>query len=349
MSGLGKAPSGGVTLASSLAPPHAMDAAGKDIATIDRHGRAPMTRFSDEYTPPSASSPRGMLAARLSSASCSARSTSASTSCSAASSCSREIPRATQPLFERRDRIAAAPRAEELPRRMCGAPPLVVRRVAAHPERLGDQQRRTLAATASLGREGRERVAIQHVVAVEHATPHTVRRRPVREALRRRREVMLRESCAERHLVVLDDEDGRHPPDGGEVQPFMKNARLGASVTDPGERHGVAAARAHGERDPGHHGRAVAHDADGRQDAAREVAVVAVAAARWAVGGAHVGPEHVRHRHAHLVAGAGVTDHWRDHVAHRRRVEARARARPWRPPRRCQATPWRSRPGARFA
>jgi hypothetical protein len=61
---------------------------------------------------------------------------------------------------------------------------------------------------------------------------------------------MLRQACAKCDLVVLDDEDCRHSPHRGEVQPLVKNARLRASVTNPREDHIIAPLGLHGERDP---------------------------------------------------------------------------------------------------
>src|SRR2546422_7113469 len=93
---------------------------------------------------------------------------------------------------------------------------LVVRRVPAHAEGLGDEQRGALAAAAAVGGELRGRVGVEHVVAVELRAPGAVARRPLPEMAGK---VVLLEPRAQRDLVVLHDEDrGRSEEHTSELQ-----------------------------------------------------------------------------------------------------------------------------------
>src|SRR2546428_6443360 len=162
------------------------------------------------------------------------------------------------------DGVALAPGLEHLGGERLARLALVVRRVAAHAKRLGDEHGRPLAVAAARGREPGGSVGVEHVVAVEPGSPDAVLRRPFPEVAG---EVMLVEPRAERHLVVLQDEDRGDPLDGGEVRGFVRGGGLGRAVPHP--RQGDAALAPHLERerhtrDDGHH---VTHVRDGLQHA----------------------------------------------------------------------------------
>src|SRR6058998_2091905 len=98
------------------------------------------------------------------------------------------------------DRIPLAPMLEQ--RRGEGVTrfAFVVGRVPAHPERLGNEQRRSVAPAAALGGDASRGIRVEYIVAVERRTRDTIARRPVLEVSG---EVMLVESGAEGDLIVL--------------------------------------------------------------------------------------------------------------------------------------------------
>src|SRR4029077_16045637 len=129
----------------------------------------------------------------------------------------RRVPVLLEVLLVQPDRIALPPRLEEAVGEGLARLPLVVRRVPAHAKRLGDEERRSVAATATVGGQLGRRVGIEHVVAVERRSQDAVARRPVAKVVS---EVMLLETRAERNLIVLDDEDDWQLFYGGEIWVF---------------------------------------------------------------------------------------------------------------------------------
>src|SRR5205823_10217702 len=105
---------------------------------------------------------------------------------------------------------------------------------------------RPLAPATALGRESGRRVGIEHVVAVERAAPDTVARGPLEKLAR---EVMALERSPQGHLVVLEDEDGGQPADGGEVRAFVRCRRIRGAVAHPGEGDARLAPQVERERD----------------------------------------------------------------------------------------------------
>ena len=181
-----------------------------------------------------------------------------------------------------------------------------MRGVPAHPERLRDQQRRPLAPATALGRESGRRVGVEHVVAVELRAVDAIARGPL---VKLTREVMAVERRPQGHLVVLEDEDGGQPADGGEVGPFVRRRRVGGAVADPGEGDARLPSHAERERDAGDDRHHVADVRDRLQHAAIPCADVQVAAAGGRGVAAQIAPQHVGHRHAQLAARGGVADH----------------------------------------
>src|SRR2546427_11209596 len=98
-----------------------------------------------------------------------------------------------------------------------------MRGMPTHPERFGNQQRRTLAPTTPLGGHSCRRKGVEHVVAVERRAPHTIARRPVLEIGGQKG---LFETGPERDLVFLGDEEGGAPRHPGEVGAFVARAGL---------------------------------------------------------------------------------------------------------------------------
>src|SRR5438034_5839395 len=84
-------------------------------------------------------------------------------------------------LLVQPDRVALPPLLKQLGGKRLTRLALVVRRVPAHAEGLGDEQRGALAAAAAVGGELRGRVGVEHVVAVELRAPGAVARRPIPE------------------------------------------------------------------------------------------------------------------------------------------------------------------------
>lgn len=84
------------------------------------------------------------------------------------------------------------------------------------------------------------------VVAVDQAARH-----PVADGLvgQRRGGGLLGERDGDREAVVLDEEDDRGLPDGGEVERLVEVALAGAAVADQGERHHVVALETGGVRE----------------------------------------------------------------------------------------------------
>ena len=67
---------------------------------------------------------------------------------------------------------------------------------------------------------------------------------------------MLIETGAQRHLVVLDDENGGDALHGGEVGAFVRRGRFRRPVADPRERDARLLPHLEGQRDArddGHH------------------------------------------------------------------------------------------------
>src|SRR5688500_11840379 len=126
-----------------------------------------------------------------------------------------------QILLVQPDWVSPPPPLEELGGERLARLGFIVRGMPTHAERLGHQQRGPIPPTAALDGEHRQGVRVEHVVAIELAAPHPVRARPLREARRGRRQVMLLETRSERDLIVLDDEDRRHAAYGGEVEPLV--------------------------------------------------------------------------------------------------------------------------------
>src|SRR5688572_21544037 len=217
-------------------------------------------------------------------------------------------------LLVERDGIAPPPLREELGVERVARLGFVMRGVSAHAERLGHQQRRSFAPTAAFDGEGRDPVRIEHVIPVELPAPHPVRARPIRKARAGRGQVMLLEAGAERHLIVLDDEDGWRATDGGEVEPFVRDPRLGAPVPDPRHRDLPRATDGERERDAGNDRHHVANVTDRRDHAVLERAVVPISPPRRAVGRAHIRAKGVGDGHAHLRTCTAVSYHWGDDV-----------------------------------
>ena len=188
---------------------------------------------------------------------------------------------------------------------------LVVGRVPAHPERLGNEQRGSVAPAAALGGNPGRGIRVEHIVAVERRTRDTIARRPVLEVAG---EVMLVESGAEGDLIVLDDEDRRELLNRGEVRALVRRRGLGGAVAYPGEGDARLPPDLERERDSRGHRDHIAHVRDGLQHALRPGADVEVAAACRRVLAAEIGAEHVAHGQPQLAAGRGVPDHRGDHV-----------------------------------
>ncbi len=72
---------------------------------------------------------------------------------------------------------------------------------------------------------------------------------------------------------------------------------------------------AEAQADAGDHCCQTAHHADGRDNTVLAAADVKIAAAARRVGCRQVASQHIGDRHPHLVARAGVADHWTDDVA----------------------------------
>src|SRR2546426_1211697 len=158
-----------------------------------------------------------------------------------------------QVLLVQADGVALAPGLEHLGGERLPRLTLVVRRVPAHAERLGDKHGRALTIAAARGREPGGGVGVEHVVAVELGAPHPVLGGPFAEVAG---EVMLVEPCAERYLVVLRDEDRGDPLDRGEVRGFVRGGGLGRAVAYPRQGDAALAPHLEGERhtrDNGHH------------------------------------------------------------------------------------------------
>src|SRR2546430_8603101 len=97
-------------------------------------------------------------------------------------------------FLEHPDRIALAPLLEQRRGEGVARLALVVGRVPSHPERLGDEQRRSLPPAAAVGRELGRRIRVEHVVAVELGADDAIARRPLVEVAG---QVMLLEPGAE--------------------------------------------------------------------------------------------------------------------------------------------------------
>ncbi|BFO13677.1 hypothetical protein SHKM778_00650 [Streptomyces sp. KM77-8] len=108
-------------------------------------------------------------------------------------------------------------------------------------------QRRTAARAGTAYGVGEDLVHGGGVVAVDQAAGH-----PVADGLvgQRRGRGLPVERYGDREAVVLDEEDDRGLPDGGEVQGLVEVALAGAAVADHGERDHVVALEAGGVREP---------------------------------------------------------------------------------------------------
>src|SRR6266540_42486 len=137
-----------------------------------------------------------------------------------------------QVLLVQPDRVALPPPLEQLGGERLPGLPFIVGRVAAHPERLGNEHRGPFPLATARGRELRRRVRVEHVVAVELGAPDAVARRPILEVAG---QVMLLEPRAERDLVVLDDENRGDLLDRCEVRPLVRGGGLRGPIAHPGE------------------------------------------------------------------------------------------------------------------
>src|SRR5437588_1448262 len=123
-----------------------------------------------------------------------------------------------QVLLIQADRIALAPFGKELGRKRFPSFALVVRGMAAHPERFRDQQRRPIAGTTPLGGDSCGCVRVEHVIAVEGGSPDSVARGPILEV---GGQMVLRETRAQGDLIVRDDENRGDALYGREVRAFV--------------------------------------------------------------------------------------------------------------------------------
>src|SRR5207244_5758926 len=154
------------------------------------------------------------------------------------------------------DRIPLAPMLEQRSGEGVARLALVVGRVPAHPERLGNEQRRSVALAAALGGDPGRGIRVEHVVTVERRTHDTIARRPVLEVAG---EVVLVQSGAEGDLIVLDDEDRRELLNRGEVRALVCRPGLGGAIAYPGEGNARLPPDLERERDSGGHRDHIAH------------------------------------------------------------------------------------------
>src|SRR6266542_4221997 len=216
-----------------------------------------------------------------------------------------------QILLVQPDRVALAPFRKQLGRKRFAGFALVVGRMAPHAERFSDQQRGAVPRAATIRRHPRRGKGVEHVVAVEERSPYAVARRPVLEI---GGEMVLFDTRAQGHLIVLDDENGGDSLHRGEVRPFVRRGGLGGSVAHPGERHARLALDLERQRQPRDHWHHVADMRDRLQHAVRKRSDVEIAAPAGGIGGREIGAQHVGDRHPHLAAGRSVADHRRDDV-----------------------------------
>ena len=180
-----------------------------------------------------------------------------------------------QARLEARDGILRRPLLEQVLRHVGGAGGLLV---AAHPEGLELQERRSLAAPRPLRRAAHRIDHRQHVVAIDRLAGHPVADRAIRQP---RAGVLLDDGRRQAPLVVLDDEDHRQLPDRGEVQRFVEVALARRAFSGEGRRHARLAAQLIREGQPVGHRQHRAQVADHPDDVVREDAEMerAVAAA----------------------------------------------------------------------
>src|SRR2546425_763556 len=216
-----------------------------------------------------------------------------------------------QVLLIKPNGIALPPRAKQVGWKRVPSLALVMRGMAAHAERLRNQQRRPIPRSTPLGGDSCDRVRVEHVVAVEGRSPNAVACGPILEI---GGEMVLLETRTQRDLIVLDDENGGDVLDGREVGALMRRGGLGRSIADPRERHTRLTLDLEGQRDPRDHRHHVAHVRDRLQHAVGEGADMKVAPGARRIGGGEVGAQHVGDRHPHLAARRGVADHRRDDV-----------------------------------
>ncbi len=183
--------------------------------------------------------------------------------------------------------------------------------MTGHAEGFRKQEHRTGAAAAAVRRGMCRREGIEHVVAIETGVVSPVHSRPGGEIVPG---MVLLKPGAERHLVVLDDEDDRQALDGGEVERLVDLASLGRSIAHPGQSHTSHAQLAKREAVPRDHRCQAAHHANRCDNAVGATADVQIASGIPRILRGQVALQHVGDAHPHLVAGTGIADHRAHHV-----------------------------------
>jgi len=104
---------------------------------------------------------------------------------------------------------------------------------------------------------------------------------------------MLIQSGTQRHLVVLDDEDGGETLNGSEVDSLMEPGRLGRPISDPAQDDPVAASLLEGQSDTRGNGDHVGEVRNRREYSVPEISNVPISPTGRRVRRPEVTPQHV--------------------------------------------------------